>query len=89
MPIASVYASSEFIRYFFKALTIIKNSATIKTIDSTNAIEIHNGEVTHHHDQLATGPISASLSIRNTIKTAPEREIPVDVDFEFAIVCIF
>jgi len=35
----------------------------------------HNGDVTHHHDQSATAPISANLSTRNTMNTNADNEI--------------
>jgi len=37
----------------------------MNTIGITNANGIHNGEVTHHHDQVATWPIPANLRVRN------------------------
>lgn len=37
---------------------------------------IHNGEVTHHQDQLETTPISANFKIRNTIKTRLQSPTP-------------
>ena len=58
-------------------------------IPSTSTNGIQSGEVTHHHDQLATSPIFASLSTKNTMKTKVDNEIPDDVDLLFAIVLLF
>ena len=59
-------------------------TAAIATIAKPSKIGIHSGEVTHHHDQVATCPMPASLrvkKIRNKTMPIPR---PLDVDF-----CLF
>ena len=46
-------------------------SNTIPTI-----AEIHNGEVTHHHDQFATGSVPVNLRAKNRMKIIPTNPIP-------------
>lgn len=46
----------------------------------TRTKPIHNGEVTHHHDQFATIPIPANFRNKKIKKIKPPRLIPFDVD---------
>lgn len=47
--------------FYFKFFII--NAITTNT--NTNTTGIHRGDVTHHHDQLVTWPISANFNVRN------------------------
>ena len=49
----------------------------------------HNGEVTAHHDQYCTGPISANLSTKNIKNNTPPTPIPLDVFLFSLIIFIF
>jgi hypothetical protein len=42
-----------------------------------NPIGIQRGEVTHHQDQLATGPVPVNFSTRKTKNTKDPRPIPL------------
>jgi hypothetical protein len=55
---------------------------------TTITIGIQIGEVTHHHDHLATGPISANLSTRNIRNTVVPIPIP-ELLFDSAILIYF
>ena len=46
---------------------------------------IHNGAVTHHHDQLATAPIPVSFKIRNTMNINVHIPIP-ELELEFLLI---
>jgi hypothetical protein len=56
---------------YFQYLTIAKNPPKITTINTAN---IHSGDVTHHHDQLATGPYSVSFNTRKIKNTTTGSE---------------
>jgi hypothetical protein len=61
------------------------NILIIVTIKSNTTIGTHNGLVTAHHDQLATTPTPANLSVRNIRNIIKPIPIPPEFLLEFDI----
>lgn len=76
--------------FYYFLLLISYPKATAPTASAINAISpigIHNGAVTHHHDHLATGPISASFNVRKIKKI--NDPIPNPPEFVLPLILFF
>ncbi len=51
--------------------------------------EIHNGEVTHHQDQVATTPIPANFNTKNIKNTTVLIPIPLFLLFSITFIYLF
>ena len=78
--------SSDMLVYFLK---IANNKKVINNIAKTKAIGIHNGAVTHHHDQFATSPIFANFITKKTTNKIVPKPIEVLVVLLFSILIYF
>ena len=63
---------------------IITNTPTIPSIQNVIKKPIHNGEQTHHQDQVATTPIPPNFNARN-IKNTEVLKLMLCVVFSFSI----
>ena len=66
-------------------MNIAAEIPTIKRILSTINQEIHKGDVTHHHDQFATGLISANFSTKKITNIIVLKFAPTNVFVFFPI----
>jgi len=75
--------------FYFSDLVMIISNPAIHAIASIKRIGIHNGDVTHHHDQAATCPIPASLRVKKIRKRTVPIPMPLDVDFCLSMLFVF
>lgn len=60
----------------------------INTI-TQNIKEIHNGDITHHQDHVATTLVSVNFNTINTIVNNPANPIPLDDDDDDLLMFIY
>ena len=70
--------------FYFVDLAMAMITKAIDTIAKPKRIGIHKGEVTHHHDQVATCPMPANLRVKKIRKRTVPIPMPLDVVF-----CLF